>query len=98
MLHQVHGHPNTYLKLKMPGLMGVVIVGPTYRHAYECDVECVKYAEALIIDLKNLVNDVLDPKWHADSLESTEATKTVPLDLSGSHDKTLRINFELDSK
>jgi hypothetical protein len=41
--------PNyTYLKLKMSGLNGVIIVGPTYRHAYECDVECVEYAEALI--------------------------------------------------
>jgi hypothetical protein len=32
--------PNyTYLKLKMPGPNGVITVGPTYRHAYECDVE-----------------------------------------------------------
>jgi hypothetical protein len=40
--------PNyTYLKLKMPGPNGVITVGSTYRHAYECDVECVEYAEAL---------------------------------------------------
>jgi hypothetical protein len=39
--------PNyTYLKLKMPGPNGVITVGSTYRHAYECDVECVEYAEA----------------------------------------------------
>jgi hypothetical protein len=32
--------PNyTYLKLKMPGTKGVITIGPTYRHAYECDVE-----------------------------------------------------------
>jgi hypothetical protein len=38
--------PNyTYLKLKMPGPKGVITVGPTYLHAYECDVECVEYAE-----------------------------------------------------
>jgi hypothetical protein len=37
----------TYLKLKMSGPNGVITVGPTYRHAYECDVECVEYAEAL---------------------------------------------------
>jgi hypothetical protein len=37
--------PNyTYLKLKMTGPNGVITVGSTYRHAYECDVE---YAEAL---------------------------------------------------
>jgi hypothetical protein len=40
--------PNyTYLKLKMSGPNRVITVGPTYRHAYECDVECVEYAEAL---------------------------------------------------
>ena len=40
--------PNyTYLKLKMSGPNGVITIGPTYRHAYECDVECVEYAEAL---------------------------------------------------
>ena len=40
--------PNyTYLKLKMPGPNGVITVGSTYRHVYECNVECVEYAEAL---------------------------------------------------
>jgi hypothetical protein len=44
--------PNyTYLKLKMPGPNRVITVGSTYRHAYECDVECVEYAKALIADL-----------------------------------------------
>jgi hypothetical protein len=37
--------PNyTYLKLKMSGPNGTITVGSTYRHAYECDVECVEYA------------------------------------------------------
>jgi hypothetical protein len=32
--------PNyTYLKLKMPGPNGVITVGPTYKHAFECDME-----------------------------------------------------------
>jgi hypothetical protein len=40
--------PNyTYLKLKMSGPNGVIPVGSTYRHAYECDMECMEYAEAL---------------------------------------------------
>jgi hypothetical protein len=35
--------PNyTYLKLKMPGPNGVITVGSTYRHAYECDMECME--------------------------------------------------------
>jgi hypothetical protein len=34
--------PNyTYLKLKMLGPKEVITVGPTYRHTFECDVECV---------------------------------------------------------
>ena len=58
--------PNyTYLKLKMPGPNGVITIGPTYKHAFECDVECVEYAEALaesealIADLENLSKDVI---------------------------------------
>jgi hypothetical protein len=38
--------PNyAYLKLKMPRPADDITVGPTYRHAYECDVE---YGESLI--------------------------------------------------
>jgi hypothetical protein len=33
--------PNyTYLKLKIPGPKGIIIVGPKYQRAYECDAEC----------------------------------------------------------
>jgi hypothetical protein len=40
--------PNyTYLKLEMSGPKGIITVGSTYCHAYECDVECVEYAEAI---------------------------------------------------
>ena len=65
----------TYLKLKMPRPAGVITVGPTYRHAYECNVECVEYvealieSEALIADLENLSGEVPNPKKHADSFE-----------------------------
>jgi hypothetical protein len=41
--------PNyTYLKLKIPGLKGIITVGTTYQHAFECDAECFQFAEALI--------------------------------------------------
>jgi hypothetical protein len=41
--------PNyTYLKLKIPYLKGIIIVGPTYQRAYECDAECFQFAEAII--------------------------------------------------
>jgi hypothetical protein len=78
--------PNyTYLKLKMTGPNGVITVGSTYRHAYECDVECVEYAEALaesetlIADLECLSKEVPDAKRHAGNIEPAEAVKSVPL-------------------
>jgi hypothetical protein len=72
--------PNyTYLKLKMLGPNGVITVRPTYRHAYECDMECVEYAEALaksealITDLECLSKEAPDAKHHAGNFEPAEA-------------------------
>jgi hypothetical protein len=91
--------PNyTYLKLKMPGPNGVITVGPTYRHAYECDVECVEYAEALIDDLESLSKEAPDVKRHAGNLEPAETVKSVPLDPSNDTSKQIRIGSELDPK
>jgi hypothetical protein len=37
--------PNyTYLKMKMPGPKGVITVGSSIEHAFDCDVECVEHA------------------------------------------------------
>jgi hypothetical protein len=97
--------PNyTYLKLKMSGPNGVITVGSTYRHAYECDVECVEYAEALaesealIADLESLSKEVPDAKCHASNFEPAEAIKSVPLDPSNDASKQVRIGSELDPK
>jgi hypothetical protein len=97
--------PNyTYLKLKMPGPNGVTTVGSTYRHAYECDVECVEYAkalaesEALIADLGCLSKEVPDAKHHVGNFEPAEAVKSVPLDPSNDACKQVRIGFELNPK
>jgi hypothetical protein len=97
--------PNyTYLKLKMPGPNGVITVGSTYRHAYECDVECVEYAEALaeskalIADLESLSKEAQDAKRHAGNFEPTEMVKSVPLDPSNDVTKQVRIGSELDPK
>jgi hypothetical protein len=97
--------PNyTYLKLKMPGPNGVITVGSTYRHAYECDMECVEYAEALaksealITDLECLSKEVPDVKHHAGNFEPAEAVKSVPLDPSNDADKKVRIGSELNPK
>jgi hypothetical protein len=97
--------PNyTYLKLKMPSPKGVITVGPTYRHAYECDVECVEYAEALaksealIADLDCLSKEAPDVKRHANNFEPAEAVKSVSLDPSNDASKKVRIGSELDPK
>jgi hypothetical protein len=97
--------PNyTYLKLKMSGPNGVITVGPTHRHAYECDVECVEYtealaeSEALIADLESLSKEVPDAKRHAGNFEPAEAVKSVPLDPSNDASKQVWIGSELDPK
>jgi hypothetical protein len=97
--------PNyTYLKLKMSGPNGVIIIGSTYRHAYECDVECVEYAEAiakseaLIAELECLSKEVPNAKRHAGNFEPAEAVKSIPLDPSNDADKKVRISSELDPK
>ena len=71
--------PNyTSLKLKMSGPNGVITVGSTYRHTYECDVECVEYAEAiaeseaLIADLDCLSKEAPDAKRHAGNFKPAE--------------------------
>jgi hypothetical protein len=97
--------PNyTYLKLKMSGPKGIIIVGSTYRHAYECDVECVEYAEAiveseaLIADLDCLSKEVPDAKRHTGNFEPAKAVKTVALDPSNDACKHVRVGSELDPK
>jgi hypothetical protein len=94
--------PNyTYLKLKMPGPNGVITVGSTYRHAYECDVEyaeALAESEALIADLECLSKEVPDAKRHAGNFEPAEAVKSVSLDPSNDTCKQVRIGSELDPK
>jgi hypothetical protein len=97
--------PNyTYLKLKMSGPKGIITVGSMYCHAYECDVECVEYAEAiaeseaLIADLDCLSKEAPDAKRHAGNFEPAEAVKSVSLDPSNDAGKKVRIGSELDPK
>jgi hypothetical protein len=84
-----------YLKLKMTRPTGVITIGPTYHHDYECNVDYIEYAtvlvnsEALIADLENLAGEVPDAKKHTGNFEPAEATKTIPLDPSGSGEKVL---------
>jgi hypothetical protein len=98
--------PNyTYLKIKMPGPKGIITVGSSFEHAYECDIECVEYAEALVLDetlaaqLHEMAEEAMDSKqWHAGNFEPAEGTKDVPLDPKTPDGKALEIGATLDSK
>jgi hypothetical protein len=98
--------PNyTYLKMKMMGPKGVITVGSSIEHAFDCDVECVEHAEALALDealvanLEKLVNEDLDSTVkHAGSFEAAEQTKEVPLDPAAPKGKALRVSSTLDPK
>jgi hypothetical protein len=97
--------PNyTYLKLKIPGPNGVITVHTTYQHAYECDIECCEYAEAIIesevlaVDLEARLGEMPDPKHSTGSFKPVERIKEVPLDPSSSNNKTVRVSTTLDPK
>jgi hypothetical protein len=97
--------PNyTYLKLKMPGPNRVITIHTTYQHAYECDMECCEYVEAIIesealaAELEACLKEAPDPKWSTSSLEPVEGVKEVPLDPSGSNSKTVHVDTALDPK
>ena len=97
--------PNyTYLKLKMLGPKGVLTLSSSYEHAYECDVECVEYGEAvkssteLASKLEAFNTEAPEPKRHAGSFELAEGTKKILLNPNGSDDKVLTISADLDPK
>ena len=97
--------PNyTYLKLKMLGLGGVITVGISLQHAYECEVECCDYAAAIIAfgELaaikKEVTEDAPDPKKSSGSFEPMEGSKEVLIDPSSLDGKVVRIGTTLSSK
>jgi hypothetical protein len=94
--------PNyTYLKMKMPGPNGVITVGSSIEHAFDCDVECVEHAEALalVTTLEKMVNEDLDSTTkHAGNFEAAEQTKEVLLDPAALEGKALRVSSTLDPK
>jgi hypothetical protein len=98
--------PNyTYLKMKMLGPKGVITVGSSIEHAFDCDVECVEHAQALALDealiasMEKLVNEDLDSTTkYAGSFDATEQTKEVPLDPAATEGKALRASSTLDLK
>jgi hypothetical protein len=98
--------PNyTYLKMKMPGPNGVITVGSSIEHAFDCDVECVEHAEALALDealvatiVKMVKEDLSPTAKYAGNFEAAEQTKEVPLDPTAPEGKALRVSSTLDPK
>jgi hypothetical protein len=97
--------PNyTYLKLKMPSPNGVITVGSSYEHAYECDVECLEHGEAILesatlaANLGGLAKEVPNPKRHAGNFEPAEDVKLVPLDPTDPNGKALSVSGTIDPK
>jgi hypothetical protein len=94
----------TYLKLKMPRPKGVITVSSSYEHAYECDIECVEYGEAientteLASKLEVLAAKAPKPKCHAGSFEPVEGTKKILLDPNNFDGKALTMSADLDPK
>ncbi|XP_066354612.1 uncharacterized protein [Miscanthus floridulus] len=94
----------TYLKLKKLGPNGVITVESTYEPAYDCDVKCIEYAEALVeaetllLNLDRLGSEAPDSKRHAGTFKPTEAIKLILVDPTCFDDWALRISATLDIK
>jgi hypothetical protein len=91
--------------MKMPGPKGVITVGSSIEHAFNCDIKCVEHVEALALDealvatMEKLVNEDLDSTAkHAGSFEAVEQTKKVPLEPAAFEGKVLRVSSTLDPK
>jgi hypothetical protein len=95
--------PNyTYLKLKIPGPKGIITVGPTYHHTYECDAECFQFAEATILSERlhavPLSEDQDVPESSKRAACSFEPAKDVKDAVVSNDGRTLRIETTLDLK
>jgi hypothetical protein len=95
--------PNyTYLKLKIPRPKGIITVGPTYQHGYECDVECFQFTEATIW------SERLHAEPRSEDQDIPESSKRVAFSFEPAKDvkdvvilddgRTLRIGTTLDPK
>ena len=97
--------PNyTYLKLKMLGPCGVITIGTSFQHAYECKVEYCEHTATIVaskelaIIRKEVTEEASDPKRSTGSFEPVEGAKEVLIDPSSSKGKVVRIGTTLSSK
>ncbi|XP_066354293.1 uncharacterized protein [Miscanthus floridulus] len=97
--------PNyTYLKLKMSGLCGVITIGSSFQHAYECEVKCCDHATAIVASKelaairKEVAEEAPDPKLSVGSFELVEGAKEVLIDPCVSKGKVVHIGTMLSSE
>ncbi|XP_066341650.1 uncharacterized protein [Miscanthus floridulus] len=97
--------PNyTNLKLKMPGMRGVITVGTSFQRAYECELESCELTSAtlaskeLIAIRKDIAEGAPDAKRATRSFEPMEKVKEVLVDPDNSTDKMVRIDTALSLK
>ena len=94
----------TYLKLKMPGLGGVITIGTSFHCTYECKVECCDHAVAIVASKelaairKEVTQEAPNPKRSAKSFEPIAGTKEVLIDPSNSNGKVVRIGTAISSE
>jgi hypothetical protein len=91
--------------MKMSGPKGVITMGSSIEHTFDCDIECVEHAEALaldetlVADMEKLANEGPDSSAKQErSFEAAEQTKEVPLDPAAPEGKMLRVSSTLDPK
>ena len=88
----------------MPGPYGVITIGTSFQHAYECEVECCGHAtttvasEELVTLQEEVTEEAPDAKKSAGSFESAEGSKEVLIDPNNSEGKTVCIGTTLSSE
>ena len=97
--------PNyTYLKLKIPGPDGVITVGTSFQHAYECEVECCNHAVAIVASgelaaiKKEVAEEASNTRKSTGSFEPVEGSKEVLIDPGSLDGKVVHIDTTLSSK
>ncbi|XP_025825294.1 uncharacterized protein LOC112900676 [Panicum hallii] len=99
--------PNyTYLKLKIPGPKGIIMVGGSLQHAHLCEQESCDLAAAAFrsLELKSIqlanaevVPDLAKSKSFVGTFKPVEDTKTVQVNPDNAS-KTVRIGAGLSDK
>ena len=97
--------PNyTYLKLKIRGPGGVIIVGTSFQRGDECEVECYGHTAAIVASRElaaikeEVPKEAPNTKKSTGSFEPVEGSKEVLIDPGSTEGKMVRIGTTLSSE